>query len=212
MKDNRYMGREGRAEFVADRFGDRLTPPVLNLGCGENHLGKEIPQVVGTDIEDGPGVAFVADLEDDPKNWGFKRFNYNTVVASHVLEHLEDPCYTLTCIIQLIQPERILIGLPNELNWIRRFNLLMGNVHSKWKTANDGRDRHKWFYSLRSAEEWCEFGLAPVYEMVDRESPFFELEEAKFTTRVVQWFVETFGTRGLSRRDAWFLYERSCPR
>lgn len=55
-----------------------------DLGCGANKQGKDW---FGIDYRKLPGVDLVQDLESFP--WGVPSETFNTVVANHVVEHIQ---------------------------------------------------------------------------------------------------------------------------
>jgi SAM-dependent methyltransferase len=79
----------------------------LNLGCGNNIL----PGFVNLDISPGPGVDVVFDLSKDLKKHPlpFKDGEFSLVLASHVLEHLDDTIGVMAEIYRVLRPGGVAI-------------------------------------------------------------------------------------------------------
>lgn len=216
----RYMGETDRARYITQQFGnDIFASPrddrvVVDLGCRDSEI-KEIQtnqDIIGVDREDGDAVDYWYDL-DDFRNWS--RLNndleseYVTVIASHVLEHLSDVHRALANLSQLAN-EYILIGLPNEINWLRRYQILRGQLHSKWNVTGRECDYHHWFFTIDSARALCTSILKHKgWTLVNEDTPYFELDpsETKWSTRMAQTIIEWFGSDTLRCRDWWGLFE-----
>ena len=203
MRKERYMGDESRVECMVSRFGDQLEDPILDLGCRDKILRHYFDQVVGIDNVKSPYIDFKYDLERVER--GYQLPEAKTVVASHILEHLSNKD-ELVDVIKDGEPKWVLIGLPNELNWMRRMNFLRGQAHGKF-TVWPG-DRHKWFFTLESAKWWSVEKMAPQYDLFDECAPTFDLKEAQFYTNALQFLVEFFGSESMASRDWWGLFKR----
>jgi methionine biosynthesis protein MetW len=112
----RYVPRLPRYQIITD-----LTPPadVLDFGCGEGHLGKMLQEkgcrVVGCDIstEFLTKCSFPTFELDLNERTHFEDNQFETVVASDVLEHLRDTEAALREM-QRIARRFVIISVPNS--------------------------------------------------------------------------------------------------
>jgi SAM-dependent methyltransferase len=75
----------------------------LNLGCG-NHI---LPGFVNLDISPGPGVDVAHDLSKFP--YPFKDGEFGFILASHVLEHLDDTIGVMGELHRILRPGGVLV-------------------------------------------------------------------------------------------------------
>jgi len=82
-------------------------------------------------------------------NSTFESFNtnekYSNIIASHILEHVEDPIYIMTKYINFLKPGgRFLISVPNANSFHRVLGVKMNKIsHIKQLTESDIRIGHK---------------------------------------------------------------------
>jgi 2-polyprenyl-3-methyl-5-hydroxy-6-metoxy-1,4-benzoquinol methylase len=111
-KVNRTLGRAGR---------------ILDLGCGAGTfleaMGKLGHEIHGTELE-GPAfdrAAAVPDLQlvsDELSAGCFPEKTFDVITIWHVLEHLPDPQYTLSCCQRFLKEDGLLIvEVPNAASW-----------------------------------------------------------------------------------------------
>ncbi len=143
--------------------GDRQR--VLDVGCGGGALGDAIArrgyevwgiESVGSAADKAAGRidrvvrADLTDLDVIGPALGGERFDH--IVFSDVLEHLYDPLAVLRSYLGYLErPGRILISLPNVLNWHTRLAFLFG----RFNYQNTGvLDRtHIRFFTFKTAVE-----------------------------------------------------------
>jgi 2-polyprenyl-3-methyl-5-hydroxy-6-metoxy-1,4-benzoquinol methylase len=111
---------------------------VLDLGCGSGALGREIKQkikceVTGVTSSEEEAVSakqwldsvIVCDLNQfEPRDLG----SFDSIICSHILEHLFSPDELLTRLRNSLTPDGVLIvALPNALFWKHRLKFLRGH-------------------------------------------------------------------------------------
>ena len=92
-----------------------------------------------------------------------KKFNY--IVFSDILEHVFDPLLILKQYQEFLEKDgKILISLPNAVNWLNRLKVLFGRFHYEMTGVMDRT--HVRFFTFRSAKELVEASEC-VIEKVD---------------------------------------------
>ena len=140
-------------------------PVVLDVGCGQGALAGEIAargyEVWGIEQDEfAAGRAakriervIQADLTDRDavgSDIGSKKFDQ--IVFSDVLEHVYDPLTVLRSYLEYLKPDgRVLISLPNVVNWHTRLAILFG----RFNYQNSGvLDRtHIRFFTFNTARQ-----------------------------------------------------------
>jgi ubiquinone/menaquinone biosynthesis C-methylase UbiE len=80
----------------------------LDLGCGSS-CSKDY---VGVDIRPFPGVEVVTDLS---KRWPFDDNSIEAIKASHIVEHLPDPLFTMSEAYRVLKPGCLIeIDVPSS--------------------------------------------------------------------------------------------------
>lgn len=156
----------GRMRGIKKLLGDYAHITILDIGCGQGVLGKNLKTeksvtIHGIDIsprsvaiaEKVLDKAYCLNLED---GGGLKKIleqqHYDTIIMSEVLEHLFYPEKVLETIAQNITPTtKIIITVPNILYWKNRLKIFLGYFDYK----NEGlMDRgHIHFFSWKSLQE-----------------------------------------------------------
>lgn len=130
-------------DIVLSLVGDR-DRRVLDVGCGAGDNARRLAQshpdveVVGLthSAEEAelarPHMAavHVLDLERDLNGLGAHAFGepFDVFILSHVLEHLSDPATVLSSLMPMLVPGgRVIIAVPNLLEWRTRLKLMGGS-------------------------------------------------------------------------------------
>jgi len=101
---------------------------ILDIGCGRS----KTPGAVGIDILSGEGVDIVHDLNRLP--WPLEAGRFDTIVCSHVLEHLVD-----------------LVGVLNEMHRVSRSGARVTIVTPHFSSLNSWEDpTHTRHFARRS--------------------------------------------------------------
>lgn len=110
---------------------------ILDLGCGSGALGREIKRKIKCEVT---GVTSSNEEAASAKEWldkvivcDLNRFEprelglFDSIICSHILEHLYSPDELLTHLRNSLTPDGILIvALPNALFWKQRLEFLRG--------------------------------------------------------------------------------------
>lgn len=111
---------------------------LLDIGCGSGAFGKEIKQrlkceVVGVTYSESEAAlaskyldkVLVHDLNNfKPINLG----KFDCIICSHILEHLYQPQKLLNQLHETLTPGgKLIVALPNTLQWKQRWEFLKGN-------------------------------------------------------------------------------------
>ena len=141
---------------------------VLDVGCGQANLGAEIRALghVVWGIDASPiAVAKAAPRIDRCLQVDLLDFNsvdavladeqFDVIIFSDVLEHLYDPLAVLRFYCGFLKPTgRLLISVPNVLNWQTRLALLFGRFEYRDTGVMDRT--HVRFFTFRSARHLLE--------------------------------------------------------
>lgn len=118
-----------RVDFIADVLENRLPPNarILDVGCGNGvisrHLGRLGFSVLGIDVSEKT-IDIANSLTKDIPNVTFKKKSaeelvaegqqYDAVICSEVLEHLNDPGSLLKVLYQTLSPKgKLIVTVPN---------------------------------------------------------------------------------------------------
>lgn len=103
-------------------------PEILDIGCGSS----KTPGAIGMDILPAPGVDIVHDLNALP--WPLEANRFDTVVCSHVLEHLND-----------------LVGVMNEIHRVSKNGARLKIITPHFSSLNSWEDpTHTRHFARRS--------------------------------------------------------------
>jgi predicted SAM-dependent methyltransferase len=103
-------------------------PEILDIGCGQS----KTPGAVGIDILPAPGVDIVHDLNKLP--WPLEANRFETIICSHVLEHLLD-----------------LVGVLNEIHRVSRNGARVKIITPHFSSLNSWEDpTHTRHFARRS--------------------------------------------------------------
>jgi SAM-dependent methyltransferase len=136
---------------------------VLDIGCGSGALGRAIKEslpaeVTGLTASESEAAEARRHLDEvvvvDLETCGttMLRPSFDTIVCSHVLEHLRDPRALLRSLKSLVDAQgTLIVALPNVLHWRQRLVFLKGD----FKYSNGGlMDRtHLRFFDWDTARD-----------------------------------------------------------
>ncbi len=112
---------------------------ILDIGCGRRKLVSKNPEdvVIGLDSYKLPGVDVVHDLK---KPLPFKENEFDSVNASHVLEHMDDVGFVVREVWRVLKPNGIFkISCPHFSSYLAY-----------------GDPTHKRFFTAFSMDPWLE--------------------------------------------------------
>lgn len=145
----RYTDRRTKALYVADKYAPILIGSILDVGCDQAPLRKLVHQpfrYVGVDLLPGAADA-VVDLDRDPLPYPDQ--NFDTVLCTDVLEHLER-CHAAFDEICRVSRRHAIISLPNPLHQLLRTLCDNPNAGGRLKyyglPIDPPADRHRWFF------------------------------------------------------------------
>lgn len=137
-RNNRIYINNGNPHLLALIDGPMRC--VLDIGCGSGanaHLIKQKYPHVSVS-----GVTISGNEADSARTildncWVFDvegafpedllSLKFDTLIFSHVLEHLKNPASVLAQVVNLLEPNgQVLIAVPNVLNWRQRLEFLFG--------------------------------------------------------------------------------------
>ncbi len=152
-----------RLEMTALKINNKINTSytLLDAGCRTKDLlpflDQEKVQYFGTDIVPGDNV-LQCDLQ---KNLSFKDKEFDVVVALDVLEHLDNPHFTIKELMR-VGKKYLYISLPNMYHFTFRYNFLRGKgISGKYSFhPYPVIDRHKWILSYTEALEFIKHNTA----------------------------------------------------
>lgn len=182
---------------------------ILDLGCGAGDNAKALIElgytVDGITLSDEEAAivkkivrnVFVFNLENGlPEALKEK---YDVVILSHVLEHICYPGKLLQDIKKIVHSgSRIIIALPNIMNYKSRIQLMLGNFD--YKDAGVWDYTHFRWYTFKSAKQLMkENGYEIVYADVAGELPFGRISKLIFSSKVDKFLFKMlkFISRGM---------------
>jgi SAM-dependent methyltransferase len=124
--------------------------PGVDVGGGADALGLGL-DVYDMNFGDGRDATFMADIPDD---------NYNTVYASHVLEHLDAPKIALQNWFRVLKPGgHLIVCVPHK-----------GLYEKKDSPPSRWNPEHKTFWIASGECEWPTMGLVDTVKQAIPEA------------------------------------------
>jgi 2-polyprenyl-3-methyl-5-hydroxy-6-metoxy-1,4-benzoquinol methylase len=152
---------EGNKNVLAQVTGSGLT--ILDAGCGHGdnaallkQMGHTVDGVTISEKERAQAApvlrnGYIFNLENGLPD-AVKQERYDVVICSHVLEHICYPQQLLKDIMLVLKPGgKLIVALPNIMNYRSRFKLMAGNfkyqetgiwdyTHFRWYTYKSGAE------------------------------------------------------------------------
>jgi 2-polyprenyl-3-methyl-5-hydroxy-6-metoxy-1,4-benzoquinol methylase len=183
----------------------RRARTVLDVGCGAGDNAALLkardpaPTICGiTASEEESALArrhmetvWVMDLEAPlPKELASSRFD--TILCSHVLEHLRDPAEVVARLAQLLAPGgQMVIAVPNVLSWRQRFDFVAGRF--VYTSGGVMDETHLRFYTYETAPRYL-LTKAPALRIVEQRAvgsvPLWFLRRKVLSARLCAWIDE----------------------
>lgn len=149
-----FPQRKDRSEYIAKKYSTFLKGSVLDVGCYECDLKYMISSssYTGIDISGDPDVYIDLDSIDALP---FADNEFDTVVCSDVLEHLDELHLIFSELIRVSKRE-VIISLPNCWNAVRRpIERGYGCAAHYGLPLTKPDDRHRWFFSYSEILNFC---------------------------------------------------------
>lgn len=148
-----YTNREERAKYTALKYKEFLKGRVLDVGCWNKDLKKYLDkktEYLGIDVGGNPDVYVDLEREKIPFPGNF----FDAVVCTDVLEHLDNIHDTFDEILR-VSKKYVIISLPNcHSSSIKKIITGKGDLKFYGLPAEKPKDRHKWFFNYKEAEEF----------------------------------------------------------
>jgi 2-polyprenyl-3-methyl-5-hydroxy-6-metoxy-1,4-benzoquinol methylase len=171
---------DGILKYVTPTRGDGVS--ILDVGAGRGVLGEtlcargfhvsiiESNATAAKDASAKVNQVICADLHDMNeihKQLKNKQFDY--IIFSDILEHVFDPLQVLRDYLPFLAEDgKVLVSLPNALNWLNRCCFMLGMFHYKMTGVMDRT--HVRFFTFKTAQQML--AASPyVTEKVD-STPF----------------------------------------
>lgn len=186
---------------------DATCRKILDVGCGAGDNARIIkkihPACSVSGVTYSPGEAAIAknhmeecwifDIEGDIPD-AMAGEAYDTIMFSHVLEHMRNPASVLARFTRLLAPGgTVLIAVPNILFWRQRLQFLFGNF--RYESAGAMDDTHLRFFTYFTADEYLlaqASDLRVLYKGVSGSFPLWVLRRfllpVAWCKRVDDWF------------------------
>ncbi len=162
--DRRIYSNDGNIPLI-----DLVSVPVLrvlDVGCGAGDNAMLIKQcypeaqVIGITVSSAEAkkaesvlhACWVCDIEADLPAY-LQQARFDTLIFSHVLEHLKNPAAVMGRFLKLLQPGgQIVIAVPNVLNWRTRLQFMAGRF--EYESAGILDDTHLRFFTYFTADRY----------------------------------------------------------
>lgn len=147
--------REQRAHFVASMFNTEISASkkILDVGSDYNSLKKIVGnKVLGVDLYGEPDI--VIDFEKE-KLSQFKNSQFDMVVCTEVLEHLEN-LHEMFDELLRVSRRYVVISLPTSLSLYDKWNIVFHNRIGKYYglPLEKPEDRHRWLFTYRDLDRF----------------------------------------------------------
>ncbi len=203
----RVYRNEGNAPLIA-LLGEEVRR-VLDVGCGAGDnaglLRSRYPvcEVFGVTFSAAEAdiarqrmaACWITDIEGElPED--LRAMKFDTIVFSHVLEHVREPAGVLRKFAGLLQPGgTVVIALPNVLSLAMRLQFLRGDFEYRPEGVLD--DTHLRFFTYLTADRYL-LGRCPELQLVSKSVtgsvPQWPLRRHLLPTKWSEW-IDSLGCR-----------------
>ncbi len=161
---------------------------ILDIGCGGgdnarimHQSGHIVDGITGSELESAEAKPFLRSIYICNLENGLPELSkiYDYVICSHVIEHIAYPERMLADIKNILAENgKMIVALPNLMNYRSRFELLKGNfpsdesgtwdfTHLRWYTFNSGKDLFiKHGFKIKKAWVAGEMPLLTVFKFI----------------------------------------------
>lgn len=175
---------------------------ILDLGCGSGVLGREIKRKIGCEVT---GITFSDEEATTAKEWldnvivcDLNQFescelgSFDTIICSHILEHLYHPQELLAQLRDNLSPDGILIvALPNILHWKQRSEFLRGQFR-----YTDGGIMDQTHYRFFDWDSSYKLVLGAKFEIISRTAEgHFPLPVIREYLQPVAHYIDKYATK-----------------
>jgi SAM-dependent methyltransferase len=155
---------------------------------------------------------WVADIEDELPEDIVER-SYDTILFSHVLEHLRFPAAVVGKFARLLSESgQVLIAVPNVLSWRTRLRFLLGDF--QYESAGVLDDTHLHFYTYVTADKYLLSDakeLSLTHKLADGNVPLWVLRRRFLSDGLRRQFDE-YGCRRWPNLFGWQVLIRAEKR
>ena len=223
-----YESREGRNKFLVEKFGKYIKGNILNLGGGgekflEMWLKKmehSYTRYIEIDIAGNPDLELNLEKE---LPLPFEDNSFDTVIATDVLEHLDDLHELFDEMVRICN-DHIIISLPNPIrdslaywrdkvykdNSINRKKYYGKYMKFYGLPFEKPFDRHKWFFNYEEVLEFIEY-QCDKHSLILKESLLIEnlrRLKSKFICGLMRYFFGTKIAKNFSVMAIWIVLEK----
>lgn len=167
-------------------MSEKKEKKVLEIGCGLRPFFEKGCKIIHSDKLKLPHVEIVHDLNKFP--YPFKNNEFDEIIASHVLEHLDDIPKVMEELYRILKPNGILKVRVPHFSFVGAFNDPM----------------HKHFFTLNSFDYWDK--KTPIGKILNFEVRNIEFKIIK--KEIIFCYFRNFKIKFLARNSKiWSIYE-----
>lgn len=200
MSDRVYRNSGNRALLA---LLDPACVTILDVGCGAGdnaRLSRELGfqrKFYGITLSPAerekasPSMeqCWIADVEESSLEF-LKELRFDSIMFSHVLEHVKDPTAVVSKFLPLLKTRGIiLVAVPNVLSWRQRLLFLFGRFEYQADGVMD--NTHLRFFTYHTAQHCLpaeSSSVKIVVKKVDGSVPLWVLRRYLFSSKASRWF------------------------
>jgi 2-polyprenyl-3-methyl-5-hydroxy-6-metoxy-1,4-benzoquinol methylase len=172
LNQHTYYTNSGNSSIL--QLLDESDRSILDIGCGAGDLGNAVRQqfssatvtgVTCSPVEQQQALqklngCFCLDIERESLSI-FNAQAFDTIIFSHVLEHLVDPLAVIIRLLPFLKKGgKILIAPPNIANWRQRWKLALGKFEYTKSGVMDKTHPH--FYTFHTVAKYLIDPIVPL--------------------------------------------------